>query len=102
MTVYLDDRTQLKRLVARDGAGEADAKARIAAQPYPMEKKVSLSTYPVDNSGTPEELAEKLDGLMSRLKQRSWGQVLIRPFLLACVLAGVSIPVLVLLIPAYS
>ena len=32
MTVYLDDKTQLRRLMARDNAGEADAKARIASQ----------------------------------------------------------------------
>ena len=32
MTVHLDESTQLKRLMARDNAGEADAKARIASQ----------------------------------------------------------------------
>ena len=151
MTVYLDESTQLKRLMARDTAGEADATARIASQvrragwacagrggrtgscrtaphdrakrtgrsssldraqpqpqrhpqpqPYPMEKKVGLSTYPLDNSGTPEELTEKLDALMGRIKRRSWGNVLIRPFLLACVAVGLAIPVLVFIIPAYS
>ena len=71
-------------------------------KPYPMEKKLGLSTYPVDNSGTPEELDGKLDALIGRIKRRTWGNVLMRPFLLACVAIGLTIPVVVLLIPAYS
>ena len=98
ITVYLDD-TQLKRLMARDGAGEEDAKADrrrwalmggdcsantahrhrrlhstlITRPALSMEKSLALN-LPCRQLGYAGELARS-DGLMSRLKARSWGQV---------------------------
>jgi dephospho-CoA kinase len=46
---------QLQRLMARDGAGEADARARIAAQ-WPLARKRPLADRLIDNRGTHEQL----------------------------------------------
>lgn len=42
---------QLARLMERDGATEAEARARIDAQ-WPLAKKVAVATHVIDNSGT--------------------------------------------------
>ncbi len=51
--VYVPAALQLERLVAR-GMPEADARARIANQ-LPIDEKLPLATYVIDNSGTREE-----------------------------------------------
>jgi dephospho-CoA kinase len=53
--VYLDQQTQLERLMARDGLGEEAALARIASQ-MPMEEKKRLGRIVIDNRGSREEL----------------------------------------------
>jgi dephospho-CoA kinase len=55
--VDCDEDQQLQRLMARDGAGEADARARIAAQ-WPLARKRPLADRLIDNRGTPERLAD--------------------------------------------
>lgn len=50
--VYAPPAEQLRRLMARDGSSEADARARIAAQ-MPIDAKRALADYVIDNSGDP-------------------------------------------------
>ncbi len=51
---------QLRRLMARDGLGEAEARARIAAQ-WPLERKRPLADLLLDNGGAAERLAGQLE-----------------------------------------
>ncbi len=54
MVVSCTPAQQLERLMARDGQGEAAARARVAAQ-MPLEDKTRHATVVIDNSGTPEQ-----------------------------------------------
>jgi dephospho-CoA kinase len=45
---------QIERLMTTRGMSEAEARARIAAQP-PQESRLPYATVVIDNSGTPEE-----------------------------------------------
>jgi dephospho-CoA kinase len=58
VVVSVDPQTQLQRLMTRDGAGEADARARIAAQPLSLEAKAARADLVVDNRGAPHETRE--------------------------------------------
>lgn len=51
VVVSLNEEDQVKRLMARDGFTEAEAKARIAAQ-MPMVEKRLLANYVIDNEGS--------------------------------------------------
>lgn len=53
---------QRKRLMQRDQIGAAEAEARIAAQ-MPLAEKVERADYIIDNSGTPEQTAARVDAL---------------------------------------
>ncbi len=55
IVVAADVETQVARVIARDGASEEDARKRIAAQ-YPLERKVDVADYVIDNSGSLEQL----------------------------------------------
>ncbi len=50
LTVTVDERVQLERLIARDGISEAEARSRIAAQ-MPQAEKAARADYVIDNSG---------------------------------------------------
>lgn len=52
--VYVDETTQLARLVQRDGISKEAALARIRSQ-MPIEQKRSLADYVIDNMGTLDE-----------------------------------------------
>jgi ribosomal protein L22 len=58
--VDCDADQQLQRLLARDGAGETDARRRIAAQ-WPLARKRPLADLVIDNRGGAEALARKVD-----------------------------------------
>lgn len=66
LVVLADPPGQLARLVARDGRGEADARARIAAQ-LPLADKVARADYLIDNSGSPEETSAQVNALYRHL-----------------------------------
>jgi dephospho-CoA kinase len=55
---------QLRRLMARDGLGEVEARARIAAQ-WPLERKRLLADVVIDNDGGEEPLADRLARALS-------------------------------------
>ena len=60
--VYLDQETQLQRLMARDGLGREAALARIASQ-MPMEEKKRLGRIVIDNRGSEEDLEARVSQL---------------------------------------
>jgi dephospho-CoA kinase len=59
VVVSVDPVVQLARLMGRDGLSEAEAKARIAAQ-MPLEKKIEVADFVIDNSGQPSVLPERV------------------------------------------
>jgi len=65
--VYADEKTQLERLMMRDGIGRDEAMQKIAAQ-IPIEEKVKLGNVIVDNRGTEEETAERVNQLWEALR----------------------------------
>ena len=66
--VDCDERQQLQRLMARDGLGEADARARIAAQ-WPLARKRQLADVVLNNRGGPEQLATQVEQAQAWIKQ---------------------------------
>ena len=63
--VDCDETQQLQRLMARDGLGEADARARIAAQ-WPLTRKRQLADVVLNNRGEPAQLAAEVEQALSR------------------------------------
>jgi dephospho-CoA kinase len=63
--VDCDETQQLQRLMARDGLGEADARARIAAQ-WPLARKRQLADVVLNNRGGPDQLAAEVEQALSR------------------------------------
>jgi dephospho-CoA kinase len=70
VVVYVDEATQVARLVARDGISEAAARQRIAAQ-RPLREKAAEATWLIDNSGTPDETRQQVEALWRRWQQRA-------------------------------
>jgi dephospho-CoA kinase len=58
VVVYVDRKTQIKRLMKRDNMSYADAVRRVDAQ-MPMEEKVRRADFVIDNRGTIVETKEK-------------------------------------------
>ncbi len=58
---------QVPRLMARDGIDAIAAEARLAAQ-LPLEDKVAVADYVVDNSGTLEQTRAQVERLWARIK----------------------------------
>lgn len=57
--VFADRETQIERLVSRDGISRHEALQRLAAQ-MPMEEKAKYGKVVIDNTGTPEELEQRV------------------------------------------
>jgi dephospho-CoA kinase len=62
--------TQIARLRLREGMSEGEARARIASQ-LTQAEKARHATVVIDNSGSEAELSEKVERLVSRLRQES-------------------------------
>lgn len=56
----------VRRLVEVRGMDEADARARVAAQPS-REERLALADFVVDNGSTQEHLVDEVDGLWAAL-----------------------------------
>ncbi|WP_226656384.1 dephospho-CoA kinase [Pseudalkalibacillus hwajinpoensis] len=67
LLVYVDAKTQLSRLVERDGSTEEEAFDRIQSQ-MPIEKKKDLADEVIDNTGTREKTEEQLNNILKK-----WG-----------------------------
>ncbi|MBP1044551.1 dephospho-CoA kinase [Vagococcus sp. BWB3-3] len=59
MVVYLPEKLQLQRLIARDQLSEEEAKKRITSQ-MPIEEKRLLADIVIDNSGSVTETQKQL------------------------------------------
>ena len=57
---------QLRRVMARDGASEAEARARLAAQ-WPIADKVARADDVIWTTGTHDETARQVDELIGKL-----------------------------------
>jgi dephospho-CoA kinase len=69
LVVYIPETLQLARLVARDGLTETAALARIRSQ-MPIERKKSLATYVIDNSGSIEDTRAQVLAIFHQLSMR--------------------------------
>ncbi|WP_240374639.1 dephospho-CoA kinase [Bacillus piscicola] len=67
LLIYVDEKTQKKRLIARDGQGEQDAASRIASQMPLMEKKAHADGV-IDNNGSVAESIKQLEAILDK-----WG-----------------------------
>lgn len=68
VVVSVPPELQVQRVMSRDGLGEEAARARLASQ-YPLEKKVAIADFVVDNSGSLEDLTRATEDLHARLLQ---------------------------------
>ncbi|NWN95931.1 MAG: dephospho-CoA kinase [Bacillus sp. (in: Bacteria)] len=62
--VYVDEETQLKRLMTRNGLSEKEAQMRIRAQ-MPLSGKKALADAVLDNNGSLEETKQQLEKIVS-------------------------------------
>ncbi|WP_028400936.1 dephospho-CoA kinase [Ectobacillus panaciterrae] len=69
LLVYVDDETQLERLIKRNELTEEEAKARIASQ-MPLAHKIALANKMINNNGTIEETKAQLVCILEQ-----WGVV---------------------------
>lgn len=58
--VTIPESLQKERLMRRDGLTANEATARIASQ-WPLERKAALSDRLIDNTGSPEEVAQRVE-----------------------------------------
>lgn len=65
--VAASEATQIERILARDGATESEARARIAAQ-LPLAEKRKRADYVLENDGTRAELGAQVDAVLQRLR----------------------------------
>jgi dephospho-CoA kinase len=63
--VYVDEETQLKRLMKRNDLSEKDAKLRISSQ-LPLKEKIRLSDEVINNNGSIEETQTQLQQLIRK------------------------------------
>jgi len=59
IVVYVDDHTQLERLMARNGFSKEEAQVRIQAQ-MPLREKAAKADAVIDNNGSIEQTKEQL------------------------------------------
>ncbi|WP_346243363.1 dephospho-CoA kinase [Shouchella clausii] len=63
--VYVDEATQLRRLIERDGLTETEANQRIAAQ-MPLTAKKAQADVLIDNNGTKENTYRQVDNALAK------------------------------------
>ncbi|MFG6148302.1 dephospho-CoA kinase [Halobacillus sp. B23F22_1] len=64
LVVYVDEETQLKRLMDRDRSSKEDALERIRSQ-IPIQEKAERADEVIDNSGTIEESYQQLKRILT-------------------------------------
>lgn len=65
--IFCNEKLQLERLCERNNFNQEEAKQRISAQ-IPLDKKISLSDYVIDNSKDLEELERNIALFLTHLK----------------------------------
>jgi dephospho-CoA kinase len=63
--VWVDPKTQLRRLQERDGLSVEDARQRIAAQ-MPLDEKRARADVVIDNSGSRENTRRQVEAVYRR------------------------------------
>ncbi|MGF1982602.1 dephospho-CoA kinase [Lactococcus taiwanensis] len=71
--VYIDETTQLERLMARNHFTKEEAKQRIAAQ-MPLWKKREVADRILDNSGSIAELEKQVENALMQLNRKKRGE----------------------------
>jgi dephospho-CoA kinase len=64
--VYVDEQTQLERLMKRNGYSEEEAKVRIQSQ-LPLKEKIKLADVVINNNGSIEETEAQLQKFLMEL-----------------------------------
>lgn len=67
IVVFVNEKVQLDRLIARNSLSEEEAKARIASQ-LPLQEKKALADAVIDNNGSKEDSELQLDQLIKQWK----------------------------------
>lgn len=67
VVVYADEKTQLKRIMERDGLEREEAQRRMGAQ-MPVKKKVEFADFVIDGNGSVEETVGSVKGVYERLQ----------------------------------
>lgn len=67
VVVSCPEEIQKERLIKRDGLSDIEAKQRLAAQ-LPLAEKIRQADHVIENSGTKEELEEKVRELVGRYR----------------------------------
>ncbi len=70
LVVDVDQETQLRRLRIRDRLGEAEIRARLAAQ-VSRERRLAAADVVLDNSGSRTDLSDQIDRLWAELGPRA-------------------------------
>jgi dephospho-CoA kinase len=70
VVVAVDEATQVARAMARDGATEAQALARIAAQ-LPLATKVAAADYVIDTSASKEDASRRVDEVLAEIRKKA-------------------------------
>ncbi len=68
LVVYADEESQVERLMARDKLSRHEAYRRLNAQ-MPLEAKLDVADYVIDNSGRPEEAIRETIKIFNHLKK---------------------------------
>lgn len=66
IVVAVDASTQIARVMERDLLSEDEARARLAAQ-SPLEKKLAVANHVIENGGSREQLAQRVNEVHERL-----------------------------------
>ena len=69
VVVAVPEAVQVARAMARDGATEAQARARIGAQ-LPLAAKVAAADYVIDNGETREATERRADEVLAEIRAR--------------------------------
>lgn len=64
IVVYVDEETQLSRLMKRNQFTEQEASSRIASQ-FPLKDKIGLADAVINNNGTIEQTEEQLEKIFN-------------------------------------
>lgn len=67
IVVYVNEETQLERLMNRNSLSEEEARARISSQ-QPLKDKVKMADAVIDNNGAVEDMKVQLEKILSE-----WG-----------------------------
>lgn len=60
---------QIRRLMNRDALSEEDARARVASQ-LPLDEKLAVADFVVDNNGPMETLPQRVEALLQAIRER--------------------------------